>query len=234
MAVRDKKKQTETGFITAGDRYLFGEGTHYEIYNKLGAHPKTYEGKDGYYFAVWAPHAASVSVVGDFNNWDPDACPMQVLETSGIYERFIPGIKPGELYKFAITTQTGKVIFKADPFAQYAEYRPGTASITAFHDFFRWSDASWIQKRESTNPREAAMSIYEVHLGSWKKKNRPEKDGYYTYKEAAAELAAYVKDMGYTHVGAYGYCRTSLRWLLGLSGNRLLCPDLPLRHAGGV
>ena len=204
MAVRDKKKQTETGFITAGDRYLFGEGTHYEIYNKLGEHPKTYEGKDGYYFAVWAPHAASVSVVGDFNNWDPDACPMQVLETSGIYERFIPGIKPGELYKFAITTQTGKVIFKADPFAQYAEYRPGTASITAFHDFFRWSDASWIQKRESTNPREAAMSIYEVHLGSWKKKNRPEKDGYYTYKEAAAELAAYVKDMGYTHVELMG------------------------------
>ena len=204
MAVRDKKKQTETGFITAGDRYLFGEGTHYEIYNKLGAHPKTFDGKDGYYFAVWAPHAASVSVVGDFNNWDPDACPMQVLETSGIYERFIPGIKPGELYKFAITTQTGKVIFKADPFAQYAEYRPGTASITAFNDMFRWTDGTWVQKRENTNPREAAMSIYEVHLGSWKKKNRPEKDGYYTYKEAAAELAAYVKEMGYTHVELMG------------------------------
>lgn len=204
MAVRDKKKQTETGFITAGDRYLFGEGTHYEIYNKLGAHPKTFDGKNGYYFAVWAPHAASVSVVGDFNNWDPDACPMQVLETSGIYERFIPGIKPGELYKFAITTQTGKVIFKADPFAQYAEYRPGTASITAFNDSFRWSDSTWVQKRESTNPREAAISIYEVHLGSWKKKNRPEKDGYYTYKEAAAELAAYVKEMGYTHVELMG------------------------------
>ena len=204
MAVRDKKKQTETGFITAGDSYLFGEGTHYEIYNKLGAHPKTFDGKDGYYFAVWAPHAASVSVVGDFNNWDPDACPMQVLETSGIYERFIPGIKPGELYKFAITTQTGKVIFKADPFAQYAEYRPGTASITAFNDTFRWTDGTWVQKRENTNPREAAMSIYEVHLGSWKKKNRPEKDGYYTYKEAAAELAAYVKEMGYTHVELMG------------------------------
>lgn len=204
MAVRDKKKQTETGFITAGDRYLFGEGTHYEIYNKLGAHPKTFNGKTGYYFAVWAPHAASVSVVGDFNNWDPDACPMQVLETSGIYERFIPDIKPGELYKFAITTQTGKVIFKADPFAQYAEYRPGTASITAFSDNFHWNDAAWIQKRESTNPCEAAMSIYEVHLGSWKKKNRPEKDGYYTYKEAAAELAAYVKEMGYTHIELMG------------------------------
>ena len=204
MAVRDKKKQTETGFITAGDRYLFGEGTHYEIYNKLGAHPKTFDGKDGYYFAVWAPHAASVSVVGDFNNWDPDACPMQVLETSGIYERFIPGIKPGELYKFAITTQTGKVIFKADPFAQYAEYRPGTASITAFNDMFRWTDGTWVQKRENTNPREAAMSIYEVHLGSWKKKNRPEKDGYYTYMEAAHELADYVLEMGYTHVELMG------------------------------
>ena len=163
-----------------------------------------FNGKTGYYFAVWAPHAASVSVVGDFNNWDPDACPMQVLETSGIYERFVPGIKPGELYKFAITTQTGKVIFKADPFAQYAEYRPGTASITAFNDSFRWSDSIWVQKREATNPREAAMSIYEVHLGSWKKKNRPEKDGYYTYKEAAAELAAYVKEMGYTHVELMG------------------------------
>ena len=204
MAVRDKKKQTETGFITAGDRYLFGEGTHYEIYNKLGAHPKTFNGKTGYYFAVWAPHAASVSVVGDFNNWDPDACPMQVLETSGIYERFIPDIKPGELYKFAITTQTSKVIFKADPFAQYAEYRPGTASITAFSDNFHWNDAAWVQKRESINPCEAAMSIYEVHLGSWKKKNRLEKDGYYTYKEAAAELAAYVKEMGYTHIELMG------------------------------
>ena len=204
MAVRDKQKHTETGFITAGDRYLFGEGTHYEIYNKLGAHPVTLNGKKGYYFAVWAPHAAEVSVVGDFNNWNPDACPMHLLETSGIYEQFIPDIKPGELYKFAITTQTGKVIFKADPFAQYAEYRPGTASITAWNDSFRWSDAAWVQKRESTNPREAAMSIYEVHLGSWKKKNRPEKDGYYTYKEAAAELAAYVKEMGYTHVELMG------------------------------
>ena len=182
----------------------FGAGIYYDIYEKMGAHPMTIDGIEGVYFAVWAPCAMRVSVVGDFNNWDPDACPMQVLETSGIYERFIPGIKPGELYKFAITTQTGKVIFKADPFAQYAEYRPGTASITAFNDTFRWTDGTWVQKRENTNPREAAMSIYEVHLGSWKKKNRPEKDGYYTYKEAAAELAAYVKEMGYTHVELMG------------------------------
>ena len=102
------KKEIGTGFITQMDRYLFGEGTHYQIYDKLGAHPKNYKGKDGFYFAVWAPHAAAVSVVGDFNNWDPDADPMKVLETSGIYEAFIPGLKEGELYKFAITTQSGK------------------------------------------------------------------------------------------------------------------------------
>ncbi|MDO5407841.1 MAG: 1,4-alpha-glucan branching protein GlgB [Eubacteriales bacterium] len=204
MAVNNKQAQNTTGIITEVDRYLFGEGTHYEIYEKLGAHVVTYRGKSGIYFAVWAPHAASVSVVGDFNNWDPDATPMTCLETSGIYEVFVPGLGTGELYKFAITTQTGKVLFKADPYAQYAEFRPGTASITADTSGFRWSDDAWMKKRETVNPREAAMSIYEVHLGSWKKKNREIKEGYYTYKEAAHELADYVKDMGYTHVELMG------------------------------
>lgn len=204
MAVNNKQAQNTTGIITDVDRYLFGEGTHYEVYEKLGAHVVTYRGKSGIYFAVWAPHAASVSVVGDFNNWDPDATPMTCLETSGIYEVFVPGLGTGELYKFAITTQTGKVLFKADPYAQYAEFRPGTASITADISGFRWSDDVWMKKRETVNPREAAMSIYEVHLGSWKKKNREIKEGYYTYKEAAHELADYVKDMGYTHVELMG------------------------------
>ena len=204
MAVNNKQAQNTTGIITEVDRYLFGEGTHYEVYEKLGAHVVTYRGKSGIYFAVWAPHAASVSVVGDFNNWDPDATPMTCLETSGIYEVFVPGLGTGELYKFAITTQTGKVLFKADPYAQYAEFRPGTASITADTSGFRWSDDTWMKKRETVNPREAAMSIYEVHLGSWKKKNREIKEGYYTYKEAAHELADYVKDMGYTHVELMG------------------------------
>ncbi len=204
MADSSTKKQAGLGIITDSDRYLFGEGTHYEIYEKLGAHPMTYKGKKGVYFAVWAPHAAAVSVVGDFNGWNVGADPMETLETSGIYERFIPGLKCGELYKFAITTASGRVILKADPYARFAEYRPGTASIVCDTDGFKWSDDAWLAKREETNPREAAMSIYEVHLGSWKKKNRPEKDGCYTYKEAAVELAQYVKEMGYTHVELMG------------------------------
>lgn len=204
MAGRQKKAQTGTGFITEVDRYLFGNGTHYEIYDKLGAHPVTYKGKKGIYFAVWAPHAEAVSVVGDFNDWNPEANPMEVLETSGIYEAFVPGIGTGELYKFVITTGTGKMLFKADPYAQYAEYRPGTASITVDTSNFSWSDDAWMSKRTTMNPREAAMSIYEVHIGSWKKKNQADGDGFYTYREAAHELADYVKDMGYTHVELMG------------------------------
>ena len=156
------------------------------------------------YFAVWAPHAAQVSLVGDFNGWNPDANPMSVLADSGIWEIFIPGMSVGELYKYAITTTSGKILFKADPYAFSAEYRPGTASVTADINNFKWSDEKWMTARSSMVPEEAPLSIYEVHLGSWRKKNRPEKDGYYTYKEAAQELAAYVKEMGYTHVELMG------------------------------
>ena len=201
---KSSKKQVGLGFITEVDRYLFGNGTHYEIYEKLGAHPVNYKGKDGMYFAVWAPHAEAVSVVGDFNGWDPDANPMTVLEDSGIYETFVPSLSVGELYKFAITTKTGKVLFKADPYAFSAEYRPGTASVTADISHFKWTDAKWMEKRQKTEPTKSPMSIYEVHLGSWKKKNRAKKDGYYTYIEAAHELADYVKEMGYTHVELMG------------------------------
>lgn len=204
MAANTKKGTTATGIISEMDRYLFGQGTHYEIYEKLGAHPMTLDGKRGVYFAVWAPHAASVSLVGDFNNWDPESHPMTLLETSGIYEIFVPGLKEGNLYKFAIVTQTGKLLFKADPYARSAEFRPGTASAVASDTPYKWSDSAWLQKRRTTNPREAAMSIYEVHLGSWRKKDREEKNGFYTYREAAVELAEYVKDMGYTHVELMG------------------------------
>ncbi len=197
-------KTAGTGFITEVDRYLFGQGTHYEIYEKLGAHPKTCQNRDGMYFAVWAPHADKVSLVGDFNEWNPDKNPMTVLEDSGIWEIFIPGMVAGELYKYAITTQSGKILFKADPYAFSGEYRPGTASVTADIDGFSWSDEKWMRNRINANPETSPLSIYEVHLGSWKKKNRPEKDGYYTYKEAAHELAAYVKEMGYTHVELMG------------------------------
>lgn len=204
MAANTKKGTSATGIISEMDRYLFGQGTHYEIYEKLGAHPMTLDGKRGVYFAVWAPHAASVSLVGDFNNWDPESHPMTLLETSGIYEIFVPGLKEGNLYKFAIVTQTGKLLFKADPYARSAEFRPGTASAVASDTPYKWSDSAWLQKRRTTNPREAAMSIYEVHLGSWRKKDREEKNGFYTYREAAVELAEYVKDMGYTHVELMG------------------------------
>ena len=204
MAGKEKKIQAGTGIITDVDRYLFGNGTHYEIYDKLGAHPMTYKGKKGIYFAVWAPHAASVSVVGDFNNWDPDADPMEVLETSGIYEAFIPGIGTGMLYKFVITTATGKMLFKADPYAQYAECRPGTASITADTSDYKWTDEAWMATRQESDPRKSAMSIYEVHIGSWKKKQGAGADNFYTYREAAHELADYVKDMGYTYVELMG------------------------------
>ena len=204
MAANTKKGTAATVIISEMDRYLFGQGTHYEIYEKLGAHPMTLNGTKGVYFAVWAPHAVSVSLVGDFNNWDPESHPMTLLETSGIYEIFVPGLKEGSLYKFAIATQTGKLLFKADPYARSAEFRPGTASVVASDTSYKWSDSAWLQKRRTTNPREAAMSIYEVHLGSWRKKDREEKNGFYTYREAAAELAEYVKDMGYTHVELMG------------------------------
>ena len=200
-----KKPKTEgLGVIGELDRYLFGEGRHYQLYHKLGAHPYTYRGQDGYYFAVWAPHAAAVSLVGDFNAWNPDATPMKPVADSGIYELFVPGLGVGQLYKFAINTHTGTILFKADPYAFSAEYRPGTASVTADIRGFKWNDSKWMESRAGTDPVKAPISIYEVHLGSWKKKNRPEKDGYYTYMEAAHELADYVLEMGYTHVELMG------------------------------
>ena len=200
-----KKPKTEgLGVIGELDRYLFGEGRHYQLYHKLGAHPYTYRGQDGYYFAVWAPHAAAVSLVGDFNAWNPDATPMKPVADSDIYELFVPGLGVGQLYKFAITTHTGTILFKADPYAFSAEYRPGTASVTADIRGFKWNDSKWMDSRAGTDPVKAPISIYEVHLGSWKKKNRPEKDGYYTYMEAAHELADYVLEMGYTHVELMG------------------------------
>ena len=200
-----KKPKTEgLGVIGELDRYLFGEGRHYQLYHKLGAHPYTYREQDGYYFAVWAPHAAAVSLVGDFNAWNPDATPMKPVADSGIYELFVPGLGVGQLYKFAITTHTGTILFKADPYAFSAEYRPGTASVTADIRGFKWNDSKWMESRAGTDPVKAPISIYEVHLGSWKKKNRPEKDGYYTYMEAAHELADYVLEMGYTHVELMG------------------------------
>ena len=198
------RNEIGTGFITEVDRYLYNNGRHYEIYEKLGAHPEKYEGNDGMYFAVWAPHGSQVSVVGDFNGWDPEADLMTPLADSGIWETFIPDLGIGELYKYAITTRSGKILFKADPYAFQAEYRPQTASVTADLSKFPWKDQAWMEKRKDKDHLNEPFSIYEVHLGSWRKKSRDEKDGFYTYTEAAHELADYVLEMGYTHVELMG------------------------------
>ena len=188
------------------DRYLFGEGTHYEIYKLMGAHPTTPRGKDGVYFAVWAPHAESVSVVGDFNKWDPDKNVMKCDNDMGIYQLFVPKVREGDLYKFCITTYSGKLLFKADPYANYAEHRPGTASCVYDISKFKWGDSVWMKKRLEFDEKKDAMSIYELHPGSWKKHplNDKDEDGFYNYRELAHSLADYIKEMGYTHVELMG------------------------------
>ena len=186
------------------DQYLFGQGNHYEIYEKLGAHKVTVDGVSGVYFAVWAPHARRVAVVGDFNEWDFEANYMERQEPLGIYTCFVPGVDEGDLYKFCIETQQGKRIFKADPFANYAELRPGTASRVADISHLKWTDDAWMENRKTWDNKTNPMSIYEVHIGSWMRHPGEEEEGFYTYREFAEAVTKYVKDMGYTHVELMG------------------------------
>ena len=188
------------------DQYLFGQATHYDIYKKLGAHPVTQNGKSGTYFAVWAPNAEDVSVVGEFNDWDPERHPMKKTGPIGVWETFVAGAKVGDLYKFCIRAMDGRLLYKADPYASWSEMRPGNASRIADITGFKWGDAAWLKKRKETDPRRAALSIYEVHPGSWKKHpaSDGDPDGFYSYRELAHELADYVKRMGYTHVELMG------------------------------
>lgn len=188
------------------DQYLFGQATHYDIYKKLGAHPVTEDGTRGVYFAVWAPNAVQVSVVGEFNNWDKEIHPMEKVGPIGVWQIFVPGVQVGDLYKFYIKAQDGRDLYKADPYANWSEMRPGNASRVADISGFKWGDATWIKKRSETDPKEAPVSIYEVHPGSWRKHPATEQDpdGYYSYREFAHALADYVKRMGYTHVELMG------------------------------
>ena len=198
----DKKVQPyEIGEL---DQYLFGQGNHYEIYEKMGAHKVTVDGVSGVYFAVWAPHARRVAVVGDFNGWDFEANYMERQEPMGIYTCFVPGVDVGDLYKFCIETQQGKRIFKADPYANYAELRPGTASRVADISHLKWADDAWMENRKTWDNRTNPMSIYEVHMGSWMRHPGTEDEGFYTYREFAEAITKYVKDMGYTHVELMG------------------------------
>ena len=198
---RTKAAAKEDFRIGELDQYLFSMGTHYDIYKKMGAHEAVMNGKKGVYFAVWAPNATTVSVIGEFNGWREEANPMTRLEPSGIYEGFVVGAKVGMLYKFFIKTKDGRGLYKADPFANYAEQRPGTASRITDITKLRWSDAAWMEARKQRDNDSLPVSIYEVHPGSWKKHPHGEdEDGFYNYREFAKSLAEYVKEMGYTHV----------------------------------
>ena len=201
MAKQIKKKAFEIGEL---DQYLFGQGTHYEIYKKMGAHKVKSGRKTGVYFAVWAPHAKRVSVVGDFNDWDTTADIMTREEPLGIYTLFIPGVEEGMLYKYCIETQNGDLLFKADPFANYAEMRPGTASRVTDISNLKWTDNTWMENRKTWNQDEAPVSIYEVHIGSWRRRPGAEDEGFYNYRQFAREITEYVKEMGYTHIELIG------------------------------
>lgn len=179
------------------DLHLFAEGTHWQLYDVLGAHPKTVDGIAGVHFAVWAPSAERVSVVGDFNGWNGLSQPMRVLGGSGVWELFVPGLQAGDLYKFEIRNrQTGHCFVKTDPYAQAMEYRPATGCLVC-DSAYAWQDQTWLQHRAQFDWQHAPVNIYEVHLGSWQ---RADDGGFLNYRDIAHRLVDYVKWMGYTHI----------------------------------
>ncbi len=194
------------------DLYLFGEGKHHRLYEKLGAHLLSLEGVNGVHFAVWAPNAQQVSVVGDFNNWQPNTHPMLPTQM-GVWELFVADLVPSEKYKYAVTTSSGHLFFKTDPYGYQQELRPATASIITDLTY-TWQDQNWLEHRRQTNPQEQPISVYEVHIGSWLHASAanppsegfsvpvPGKQGarFLTYRELATKLIPYVKEMGYTHI----------------------------------
>ncbi len=183
------------------DQHLFCEGTHYDIYKKLGAHIHKRGKVEGVNFAVWAPHAKRVSVIGSFNQWDGRRHVMSLRADSGIWEIFIPGVKAKDLYKFEIKTSNNDILIKSDPYGSFYELRPHNAAIVYDLEKYAWKDEEWIEKREKIEPYKQAMSIYEMHLGSWRRKDGNE---FLTYRDLAKELTKYVKEMGYTHVEIMG------------------------------
>lgn len=185
--------------LTPQDLYLFNEGSHVRLYEKLGAHPAEIDGKAGFHFAVWAPNADYVSVVGDFNGWNPGANPMKAVGSSGVWATFIPGVKSGVCYKFHLTNpHSGYKVDKCDPFAFTCEIAPKSAAVT-WDMSYEWNDAEWMETRKKRFSNRAPVSIYEMHFGSWM---RVAEDGHrsLSYREAAPKLAAYCQKMGFTHV----------------------------------
>ena len=212
--------------ITETDRYLFGQGSHYEIYEKFGAHVMEIDGVRGTYFAVWAPKARAVSVVGDFNDWNGYIHIMDRLGSSGIWERFVPGVYEGHLYKYAITGPDGTTHYKADPYGNGSEMRPGNASKITNIEGYEWGDDKWIKSQNKNADKivDSAMAIYEVHLGSWKKDFSYSVDGFCGYRQLAHELGDYVKEMGYTHVELMGISEHPLDESWGYQVTGYYCP----------
>ncbi len=181
------------------DRFLFNFGTNYELYNHMGAQPGMYSGITGTIFRVWAPSASRVSIIGDFNGWDGRIHSMRSLGGSGIWELFLPGLEENEIYKYEIRTLRGDILIKSDPFQFFGEHRPKTASVVRYLDHYEWQDAEWQESKKSCDPYDKAMSIYEVHPGSWKRDPaHPER--FLTFIELAATLIPYVKQLGFTHI----------------------------------
>ncbi|MDY6334730.1 MAG: alpha-amylase family glycosyl hydrolase, partial [Lachnospiraceae bacterium] len=200
-----KPQEPEKVFVSDVDCYLFGQGTHYDIYKKLGAHPSMEDGRRGTFFAVWAPDARAVYVIGTFNGWNETANPMkEVGNGEGIWTCFIPDVGTGELYKYLIWGPDNEKLYKADPYANEAELRPGTASKTTDLSGFAWTDSAWLAKRAASNPNHNPMFIYECHIGSWMKHPDGTADGFYTYREFADRLVEYLKKMKFTHVELMG------------------------------
>lgn len=196
-------------FFSELDSYLFGQSTHYEIYQKLGAHLIKEGGKKGVVFDVWAPRAEKVYVIGSFNQWNETSHEMKRVEPQemGVFELFIPEAKEGDLYKYLIVSQSGAKLYKADPYASYGELRPGNASVVCDVSHFKWSDSNWMKQRDKESQEslmEKPLAIYEVHPGSWMRHPGREDDGFYSYKELAQTLIPYVKEMGYTHIELMG------------------------------
>ncbi len=193
-----------TVFITKDDEYLFAQGTHYEIYKKLGAHLSMENGEKGTFFATWAPNAAEVYVIGSFNNWNECSHKMNKLGPGGIYALFVPGADKGDMYKFLIHTSDGKKLYKADPFANYAQVRPDTASIVTDLSDFKWTDGSWMNARDKKDMKKEPIAIYECHIGSWMKHPDGTEDGFYSYREFTDRIVEYLKEMKYTHIELMG------------------------------
>jgi len=179
------------------DQHLFASGNHWHIYRKLGAHLQTIDDIDGVYFAVWAPNAQRVSVIGDFNHWDGRCHPMRCLSSCGIWEIFIPHLKLGCQYKFELLTQSNHILVKTDPYAQQFELRPQTAALVCQENHYQWQDKQWMEQRKQHDWMYEAMSIYEVHIGSWR---RDVQGNFLNYRELAVELVTYVEEMGFTHI----------------------------------